>query len=363
MAEIPGTSGHVGDVAGSPTASPKRPSLRLFEPLEKLTMVPKLPTFIQNNLNEQRIHAKKVLVGNLPRNIGEEEIKEFFNDSLSSILEENSEANFVENVEINADCYATMDMTSICYANVALELNGILFKGLPLLVTRTNMYDPVFAATLGLPFESDATLSLKNVKRLVCYVLQDLRNDNLEDVKKIVKSLIGVAPRSVCRLPQDDKQVILFFENDSCSKKQIEFLSDVLDTTFCLSPHGLLQASYQGTYNSIEREILIRPEGFVTRIVFVTNIASEEADMNYKVVIKDVIEEGSKHGIVLRYLVSTPEKDHICETTKVFLEYKLSEHAMRAVQAFSSWEYHQRKVTSGFYSEIALQETMLSLQI
>ncbi|XP_042508946.1 splicing factor U2af large subunit B-like [Macadamia integrifolia] len=109
-------------------------------------------------------HAQRVYVGGLPSTVNEQSVATFFSLAMASIGG-NSAApgDSVVNVYINHEkMFAFVEMRSVEEASNAMALNGILFEGKRVKVSRPSDYNPNIAAALG-PSQPNPNLNLAAV--------------------------------------------------------------------------------------------------------------------------------------------------------------------------------------------------------
>jgi len=101
--------------------------------------------FVQNsNVSFHTRHARRVYVGGIPPNYSdEEEVRNFFNKTISKGLGQDMDDSHVISVYMNQKkCYAFVEFKSIELTAACLDMDGIIFKKVTLKIYRANEYRP-----------------------------------------------------------------------------------------------------------------------------------------------------------------------------------------------------------------------------
>uniref|UniRef100_A0A7S3END1 RRM domain-containing protein n=1 Tax=Rhodosorus marinus TaxID=101924 RepID=A0A7S3END1_9RHOD len=89
-------------------------------------------------------HARRLYVGNLPADSTDADVSEFFNKSMTVAGGVESPGNPVLSVYLNLDKrFAFIELRTMAEAAAALQMDGVLFRGMSLRMRRPNDYNPI----------------------------------------------------------------------------------------------------------------------------------------------------------------------------------------------------------------------------
>lgn len=100
-----------------------------------------------SSLPQQTRHARRLYLGNLPPNVHEQEVHDFFLDALCTTMETPLEEDPILSVYINHErCFAFLEFKSVEMTTAGLQLDGIDINGKGKVhVKRPNDYNPLTA--------------------------------------------------------------------------------------------------------------------------------------------------------------------------------------------------------------------------
>lgn len=105
-------------------------------------MIPVAPSS-QPNTQQATKHARRLYVGNLPSDVTESEVAEFFNSALYLTKGVDVPGDPVQSVYLNLEKrFAFIELNSAAEAAAAIQMDGVLFRGMSLRMRRPNDYNP-----------------------------------------------------------------------------------------------------------------------------------------------------------------------------------------------------------------------------
>ncbi|KAK7268275.1 hypothetical protein RIF29_20971 [Crotalaria pallida] len=133
--------------------------LELQKPFSAISVMPD-----QALTQQATLHARKVYVGGLPPTANKQSVATYFSKVMAKIGGNTvGQGDAVVDVNINHDKkFALVEMRSVEEASNAMALDGIIFEGTPVKVTRPTDYNPSLASTLG-PTRPNPSLNLAAV--------------------------------------------------------------------------------------------------------------------------------------------------------------------------------------------------------
>eukprot|EP01119_Soliformovum_irregulare_P008571 TRINITY_DN21684_c0_g1_i1.p1 TRINITY_DN21684_c0_g1~~TRINITY_DN21684_c0_g1_i1.p1 ORF type:complete len:517 (+),score=147.33 TRINITY_DN21684_c0_g1_i1:63-1553(+) len=363
-----------------------------FEPIN--------PTTVQASNSNQSKGARRMYIGNLPEDVTENEVAEFFNSTLYSAgVSKDTNPSPVVAVQQNKEKhFAFVEFASMEDANACLKFDGIQLSANSLKVRRVKDYRP------GMESVDDGTMS----------ALPDpLISTNVEEGPN--KIFIGGLPaylteeqvKELCASFGALKSFNLVKDSLSGNSKGFAFFEytdpDVTDRA-CAGLNGmklgeksiLVQRANVGARQVVTNpnaksclhnptslnflnlgmpiaaaaallQINMTDPGEPTCVVQLMNMISAEDLWNeeeYAEIMEDVREEAEKYGELASIYVPRPPKRERDEDGnllpiyepmwglgRIFLEYRKTEEAIRALKALGGKKFQGRTVITGYFPE------------
>ncbi|XP_043708875.1 splicing factor U2af large subunit B-like isoform X4 [Telopea speciosissima] len=326
-------------------------------------------------------HARRVYVGGLPSTVNEQSVATFFSLAMASIGG-NSAApgDSVVNVYINHEkMFAFVEMRSVEEASNAMALNGIIFEGKPVKVSRPSDYNPILAAALG-PSQPNPNLNLAAVG------LAPRSSDGLEGPDRIfvggipyyiteaqIRELLeSYGPLCGFDLVKDRETgnskgyafcmyQDLSVTDDACKGLDGLTLGDKI-LTVRRANQGMSQPKpdQESTFIQAQQQVFAFQGAVVpakaTKFVCLTQavIADElKDDKEFESILEDMKTEGGKYGELVNVVIPRPGPNSELSTGvgKVFLEYADLGGAIKARTFLNGRKFDGRVVMADFYLE------------
>ncbi|EME30564.1 U2 snRNP auxiliary factor large subunit, putative isoform 1 [Galdieria sulphuraria] len=325
-------------------------------------MIPVAPT-TQPNTQQATKHARRLYVGNLPSDVTESEVADFFNSALYLAKGVDVPGDPVQSVYLNLDKrFAFIELNSAAEAAAAIQMDGVLFRGMSLRMRRPNDYNPNIHAPVYPPIGFDpSALGVVSTqvpdgpdKVFIGGLPYHLTEDQIKEI------LSSYGPLNAFNLVKDpntglSKGYAFFqYKDPSIVEAAIKGLNGMTMGDKTLTVRRASQVSS----GSVELGQSFSPTvRYPTRILELRNMVEPEElvdDEEYEDIIEDVREESSKYGEVTEVKIPRPSKTDEANPPglgKVFVSFKTVSDAEKAFAALTGRRFGGKSVIANYYDE------------
>jgi len=315
-------------------------------------------------------HARRLYVGNLPADSTEQDVADFFNKSMTIAGGVENPGNPVLSVYLNLDKrFAFIELRTMPEAAAALQMDGVLFRGMSLRMRRPNDYNPIAFPPVDPPASFNASLlGIVSTqvpdgpnKVFIGGIPYHLTEDS---IKKLLQSY---GPLGAFNLIKDANTGLskgyAFFEyqdpsiiDAACQGLNMMEIGDKTLTVRRANQQGgsaqkASQAGGAGLVNNLTG--LQMP----TKVLEMDNILTEEDLANneeYEDILEDIKIECGKFGTVLELEIPRPVpigSGPVPGQGKVFVHFSKPEETARAYASMVGRKFGGRAVVARYYDE------------
>ncbi|GJQ11633.1 hypothetical protein GpartN1_g3424.t1 [Galdieria partita] len=325
-------------------------------------MIPVAPT-AQPNTQQATKHARRLYVGNLPSDVTESEVAEFFNSALYLTKGVDVPGDPVQSVYLNLDKrFAFIELNSAAEAAAGIQMDGVLFRGMSLRMRRPNDYNPNIHAPIYPPIGFDpSALGIVSTqvpdgpdKVFIGGLPYHLTEDQIKEI------LSSYGPLNAFNLVKDpntglSKGYAFFqYKDPSIVEAAIKGLNGMTMGDKTLT----VRRASQVTSGSVELGQSFSPTvHYPTRVLELRNMVEPEElvdDEEYEDIVEDVREESSKYGEVSEVKIPRPSKTDEANPAglgKVFVAFKTVADAEKAFAALTGRRFAGKSVVANYYDE------------
>ncbi|PJF18264.1 Mrd1p [Paramicrosporidium saccamoebae] len=296
--------------------------------------------------------ARRVYVGEIPKNATEDEIADFFNQRMAA-NQSSTAGIYVLGVEIAGDRdYAFVDLRSPEEAELATKLDGEHFRGHQIIVRRTREYQTVSNGgpeTQAEPSENNQ-LVISGIPKFLTeahlkYLLAPF--GQIKFLRVLHDESLGTETFGVAVLELDDPAVV-------------EPMRKGLDG-FDLGEHRLVvrklpdcvddeQVALALSLFSLTPGKATTDPSLVMQLLNMVTTDDLTNDQDYEDIIADIREECEQYGDIVTIHVPRPSLEHrVAGIGKIFVEFRKVEDCMRAVSELSGRLFADRAVLSSYF--------------
>lgn len=325
-------------------------------------MIPVAPSS-QPNTQQATKHARRLYVGNLPSDVTESEVAEFFNSALYLTKGVDVPGDPVQSVYLNLDKrFAFIELNSAAEAAAAIQMDGVLFRGMSLRMRRPNDYNPNIHAPIYPPIGFDpSALGIVSTqvpdgpdKVFIGGLPYHLTEDQIKEI------LSSYGPLNAFNLVKDpntglSKGYAFFqYKDPTVVEAAIKGLNGMTMGDKTLT----IRRASQVSSGSVEPGQSFSPTvHYPTRILELRNMVEPEElvdDEEYEDIVEDIREESSKYGQVLEVRIPRPSKTEEANPPglgKVFVSFKTVSDAEKAFAALTGRRFAGKSVIASYYDE------------
>ncbi|CAL5088845.1 unnamed protein product [Urochloa decumbens] len=328
-----------------------------------------------NLMNPQQVtrHARRVYVGGLPPSANEQSVAAFFNQSMAAVGGNTAgPGDAVLDVYMNHERrFAFVEMRLVEEASNAMALDGILFKGAPLIIRRPADYNPSVAVALG-PSMPNPHMNLAAVgltvgsaqglegpgRIFVGGFPSYLAETQLREVLESFGPLRGFELVKDRQTGNSMGYAYCIYQDQSVTDiacaalNGIRFGSTTLTVRRANQGAAQLQAEQQAPMNSIHVSVGALP----TKVICLTQVVTADElqdDEEYEDIMEDMRLEACKCGNLVKVVIPRPgpSGQPVTGVGKVFLEYANIDSAAKAKGMLHGRKFSGNPVVAVYYSE------------
>ncbi|KAJ8902803.1 hypothetical protein NDN08_006123 [Rhodosorus marinus] len=320
-------------------------------------------------------HARRLYVGNLPADSTDADVSEFFNKSMTVAGGVESPGNPVLSVYLNLDKrFAFIELRTMAEAAAALQMDGVLFRGMSLRMRRPNDYNPIAFPPVEPPASfNPSLLGIVSTqvpdgpnKVFIGGIPYHLTEDQIKEL------LQAYGPLGAFNLIKD--------ANTGLSKGYafFEYQDPTIIDVACQGLNGMQindktltvrRANQQGGSSQKTGQMGAGGLGQIqmpTRVLELDNMLTEEDLQNeeeYEDICEDIKEECSKYGNLEEVLIPRKGQADASEAKgvgKVYLKYSKPEETSRAYASMVGRKFGGRPVVAKYLDEDAFTKREFS---
>jgi splicing factor U2AF subunit len=325
-------------------------------------LIPVAPSS-QPNTQQATKHARRLYVGNLPSDVTESEVAEFFNSALYLTKGVDVPGDPVQSVYLNLEKrFAFIELNSAAEAAAAIQMDGVLFRGMSLRMRRPNDYNPNIHAPVYPPVGFDpSALGIVSTqvpdgpdKVFIGGIPYNLTEDQIKEI------LSSYGPLNAFNLVKDpttglSKGYAFFqYKDPSIVDAAVKGLNGMTMGDKTLTVRRASQVSS----GSVEPGQSFSPTvRYPTRILELRNMVEPEElvdDEEYEDIVEDIREESTKYGEVTEVKIPRPSKTDESNPPglgKVFVSFKTVADAEKAFAALTGRRFAGKSVIANYYDE------------
>eukprot|EP00871_Galdieria_phlegrea_P000321 jgi/Galph1/128/GphlegSOOS_G4870.1 len=331
-------------------------------------MIPVAPS--QSNSQQATKHSRRVYVGNLPSDVTEAEVAEFFNSALYLTKGVDVPGDPVQSVYLNLDKrFAFIELNSSAEASAAIQMDGVLFRGMSLRMRRPNDYNPSIHAPVYPPVGFDPSpLGIVSTqvpdgpdKVFIGGLPYHLTEDQIKEILSSYDCKNGhLGPLNAFNLVKDPNTglskgyAFLQYKDPSIVDAAIKGLNGMTMGDKTLTVRRASQISVGTSLEGMSYSPTVRHP---TKALELRNMVEPEElvdDEEYEDIIEDIREESSKYGELVEIKVPRPSKSDEANPPgvgKVFLVYSAVADAEKAFAALTGRRFAGKSLIVNYFDE------------